>query len=62
MFWEINMSLENYQRLTIPPGIWLAFQGVSEGTNMLLDLIDSPHDPDESDKRALEEIPYDWDS
>jgi dTDP-4-dehydrorhamnose 3,5-epimerase len=62
VFWEINMSLENYQRLTIPPGIWLAFQGVSEGTNMLLDLIDSPHDPDESDKRALEEIPYDWDS
>lgn len=54
------MSLENYQRVTIPPRIWLAFQGVSEGINMLLDLIDSPHDPDESDKRDLEEIPYDW--
>ena len=62
LFWEIKLSLENYYRLTIPPGILLAFQGISDDTNMLLDLIDSPHDPAEADKLALDAIPYDWGS
>ena len=60
VFWEVNLSLENYQRLTVAPGLWLAFQGVSSGTNMLLDIIDLPHDPAESEAKALDEIPYDW--
>ena len=60
VFWEVNLSLENYQRLTVAPGIWLAFQGVSSGTNMLMDVIDLPHDAQESEAKALEEIPYHW--
>ncbi|MCB1122964.1 MAG: dTDP-4-dehydrorhamnose 3,5-epimerase, partial [Verrucomicrobiae bacterium] len=60
IFWEVTLSLENYYRLTIPPGVWLAFQGMTPRTNMLLDLIDAHHDPDEADKLPLEAIPYAW--
>jgi dTDP-4-dehydrorhamnose 3,5-epimerase len=60
VFWEVNLSLKNYHRLTVSPGIWLAFQGVSEETNLLMDLIDLPHDPAESDKLDLAEIQYRW--
>ena len=34
---ELQLSPANYQRLTVPPGIWMAFKGQSRGLNMLLD-------------------------
>lgn len=49
-----------YSRLTVPPGVWMAFQGISEETSLLLNVADLPHDPDEADRRLLNEIPYDW--
>ena len=60
VFWEVSLSPKSYQRLTIAPGVWLAFQGVSPETNLIMDLIDLPHDPAESIKKELDEIPYDW--
>lgn len=50
----------HYARLTVPPGIWMAFQGVAEGTSWLLNVADLPHDPAEADRRLIDEIPYDW--
>lgn len=41
------LSLNNYMRLTIPANVWLAFQGVGEGTNMLLNISNITHDPEE---------------
>lgn len=43
----IELSPENYQRLTVPPGIWVAFEGKNEGINLLLNIADLPHDPAE---------------
>ena len=60
IYWEVTLSPDHYHRLTIAPGVWLAFQGVSSGTNLIMDLIDLPHDPEESVKKELEEIPYSW--
>ena len=51
---------EQYARLTVPPGLWMAFQGVAEGTSWLLNVADLAHDPAESERRPLVEIPYDW--
>lgn len=48
----------NYQRLTIAPGLWMAFYGAGENTNMLMDIIPEPHDPIEADRRDLTEIKY----
>lgn len=60
-FEEIILSPEsNYQRLTIAPGLWMAFYGVSEGVSMLMDIIPEPHDPSEASKMDLNEIKYNF--
>ena len=51
---------EAYGRLTIPPGLWVAFGGVGPGLNLLLNLASLPHDPTESDTRPLSELPWSW--
>jgi dTDP-4-dehydrorhamnose 3,5-epimerase len=57
---EVILSLENYQRLTVPPGIWMAFQGLGEHNNILLNIASIPHDPLEADNLPLQNdhIPY----
>jgi dTDP-4-dehydrorhamnose 3,5-epimerase len=50
----VTLSIENYQRLTVPPGIWLAFEGLEEGLNLLLNIADLPHDPIESDTKPFD--------
>jgi len=61
MFQEIVLSKENnYQRLTIPPGVWVGFQGVSNNLNLLLNIADIPHDPDEVERRDENYYEYDW--
>lgn len=61
-FCELILSPDgDYCRFTLEPGLWMAFTGVSEGESMLLDIIDMPHDPNETDKKDLSEIPYKFD-
>lgn len=61
LFQEIVLSPEyNYQRLTLAPGLWMAFQGIDEKTSMLMDIIPEPHDPSEADRKNLEEIEYNF--
>ena len=57
---EVTLSRRNYQRLTVPPKIWIAFQGLGEGLNMLLNIADIPHDPEEADRRDISAIQYEW--
>ena len=45
---ECIISRTNYQRLTVSPGIWMAFKGLDEGLNMLLNIASIPHDPAEA--------------
>ena len=57
---ELILSRENYQRLTVPPGIWMAFQGMMDGTNMLLNIASIPHDPNEAENLPIQNelIPF----
>lgn len=49
---EIILSPDsNYARLTVAPGLWMAFEGVAEGISLLMDIIPEPHDPSEADRR-----------
>lgn len=59
-FQSVELSIDKYSRLTVPPLVWLGFQGVGKETNMLLNIADILHDPCESDHRELEEISYNW--
>lgn len=61
LFSEIRLGRpSNYARLTVPPGIWMAFQGISDEISWLLNMADMKHDPEEAKRRQLVEIPYDW--
>lgn len=60
-FAEIILSSEsNYQRLTVAPGLWMAFYGEGKGTSMLMDIIPEPHDPSEASRMELEAIGYEF--
>lgn len=60
-FETVTLSPEdNYQRLTVAPGLWMAFQGVSKETALLMDVIPQPHDDAEGDKKAINEISFDF--
>ena len=59
-FQDINISIEEYSRLTIPPMLWFAFQGISSSTNLLLNIADIIHDPEEVDSESLEKFKYHW--
>ena len=47
---EVTLSPQKtklYRRITIPPGIWMAFVGIDEGKSILLNVADIPHNPTE---------------
>ena len=60
IFHEVVLSKVNYYRLTVPPMVWLGFQGLSSEPSMLLNVSDIPHDPKESDRVNREQVQFDW--
>ena len=61
-FFEVELSLSHYKRLTVPPGLWLAFKGISKQKNIILNIANIEHDPQEVEKLDLEKIYFNWDS
>jgi dTDP-4-dehydrorhamnose 3,5-epimerase len=60
-FQEVLLSREgNYNRLTVPPLVWMGFQGLNKGENILLNVADIAHSQNEVEKKSLEELDYDW--
>ena len=60
MFQQVILSIKNYQRLTVPPMLWLAFQGLSDEKSLLLNVASIPHDPNEVDQKLVDEISFVW--
>ena len=40
---EVTLSFENYQRITVPPKILFGFKGLEEGINMISNITDMVH-------------------
>lgn len=60
-FFDITLGKNNYQRITIPPGVWVAFSGIGIEYNLLLNLANLEHDPAEIERKdSLDEIEYLW--
>jgi len=57
---EIILSDQSYKRLTIPPKVWVGFQGCYEGESFLLNVADMEHDPSEVDRLDVNKINFDW--
>lgn len=54
---DTQLSMEKpelYNRLTVPPGYFVAFQGLATGASTLLNIASIPHDPDEAETRPVE--------
>lgn len=58
-FFTTILSQNNYNRLTVKPGLWMAFKGLVNNS-MLLNLASIEHNPDESISLELGEINYEW--
>jgi len=59
-FYEVRLSPKNYKRLTVEPGIWMAFQGIDRYLNILLNIANIEHDPLEGESIGINDIKYNW--
>lgn len=59
-FREECIGAESYSRLTVPPGIWFGFQGISNSPSLILNIASISHDPGEADRLNTSEIHYSW--
>ena len=60
-FQEVILSMEeDYARLTIPPMIWVGFQGLGQQASLVLNIANIEHSSEEIDRKGLEEIKFNW--
>ena len=57
---RVLLSLDCYQRLTVPPMVWGAFEGLANPDSMLLNIAGIPHDPSEADQKPISQIDFNW--
>lgn len=55
-----EIGTERYARITVPPGIWFGFQGLTAPQNLVLNIASIPHDPNEVERLALSDVKFDW--
>ena len=58
-FFNVRLSKNNYQRLTVLPNMWLAFKGIKQ-ENILLNIANVEHDPTEAINEHLSAFHYEW--
>ena len=61
---EIYIGEQNYQRVTVPPGVWNGFKGIDNKPSIVANCSDIPHDPEEikrMDPLKNSVIQYNWD-
>lgn len=59
-FEQVVLSRDNYFRLTVPPMVWMGFQGLGEKENMLLNISNIEHSPNEVDRLMINQINFNW--
>ena len=59
-FHEVILDDKCSTKLTIKPGIWFGFQGLNSPHSIVMNLIDSVHDPKESEKMKKEDLNFNW--
>ena len=61
-FESITLNDKNLFRITIKPGIWLAFEGLNKPLSIVNNVADMIHNEDEIDRKKLNEVKYFWGS
>ena len=57
---EEIIGVENYVRITVPPGIWFAFQGLSLTKSLVVNIANIVHDQKEVEKKPLDYFNFNW--
>lgn len=60
VFEEYEIGSNNYFRLTVEPMIWFGFQGLGEDINLVMNLANIEHEPNEVERIDLCDIDYIW--
>jgi dTDP-4-dehydrorhamnose 3,5-epimerase len=47
-------------RITVPPGIWFGFQGLSQPQSLVLNIANIEHNPSEVENADLKAFKFDW--
>ena len=55
-----DIGEDNYVRLTVPPGIWFGFQGISLQPSLVTNIADLQHDATEVERQAVSSFDYQW--
>ena len=58
-FFNVRISKNNYQKLTVKAGLWVAFRGIGSH-NILFNLSNIEHNPDEAINIGINKIDYMW--
>ena len=58
--YKMRLSSNPYRRMTVPPGIWFGFMGLSSELNLLSNQADIVHDPNEVERKDLNAFQIDW--
>ncbi len=53
----ITLGVNHYARLTVEPGIWVAFRGGEHDLNLVLNIASLSHDPLEAENDELNQFP-----
>ena len=60
-FQEVVLSVTGeYARLTVPPLIWVGFQGLDQKSSLVLNIANIEHSPAEIERKGLDEIKFNW--
>ena len=60
-FQEVILSIaDDYLRLTVPPMIWVGFQGLGQQTSLVLNIANIEHSSEEIERKELDEIKFNW--
>lgn len=55
-----ELGPDNYNRLTVKPGQWVSFEGVGCAENLVVNIANIEHEPDEANTASLDEYPLDY--
>ena len=58
---DVIISTATYCRLTVPPMVWMGFQGLAETGSLLLNIANIEHDSSEVSRKHVNEIDFKWD-
>jgi dTDP-4-dehydrorhamnose 3,5-epimerase len=59
-FYIVESGIDDYKRITVNPGIWFGFMGISDEDSLILNIANIEHDANEVFKRDVNYFKFNW--